>query len=228
MLHSPGMRQWCVAFECGEPTKILTRWPGILTTLLQAGNAQTWTEGVLYSLWAISRPAVYLLDVNVCFILRAAMTLRPKLRGSQLLISVAAFAVCGLAGTPEAFAQRLPKATGREPENRSASPRREGHKRPTTPAASRTPAAVESDNFLELGERFRKQNKWRAAEAAYKEAVEVWPGNIDALLELGFLYLDRSKFDEAQQTHSKLRSLNASYAAELLAEISRRKAALAH
>ena len=156
------------------------------------------------------------------------MTLRLKPRASRLLISIAAFAVCGLAGTPDALAQKLPKATGREPENRSASPRRESHKRPTAPAASKTSAAVESNNFLELGDRFRKQNKWKAAEAAYKEAVQVWPGNIDALLELGFLYVDRSKFDEAQQTHSKLRSLNASYAAELLAEINRRKAALAH
>jgi tetratricopeptide (TPR) repeat protein len=170
----------------------------------------------------------YLLDVNVCSILRADMTLRLKLRGLQLLISVAVFAVCGLAVTPEAQAQRLPKATGREPETKSASPRREIHKRPIAPAASRTHATVESDNFLELGDRFRKQNKWKAAEAAYKEAIEVWPGNIEALLELGLLYLDRSKFDEAQQTHSKLRSLNATYAAELLAEINRRKAALAH
>jgi tetratricopeptide (TPR) repeat protein len=156
------------------------------------------------------------------------MTHRFKLRGSQLLISVAVFAVWGLAGTPEAVAQKLPKATGREPENRSAAPRRESHKRPTTPAASKPPAAVQSDNFLELGDRFRKQNKWKAAEAAYKEAVEVWSGNVDALLALGFLYLDTSKFDEAQQTHTRLRSVNASYAAELLAEINRRKAALAH
>ena len=155
------------------------------------------------------------------------MTLRLKLRGPRLL-SVAALAVCALAGTPVALAQRLPKETGREPENKSSSPRREGHKRPIIPAAAKTSAAVESDNFLDLGDRFRKQNKWKAAEAAYKEAVEVWPGNVDALLELGFLYLERSKFDQAQQMYGKLRPLNASYAAELLAEINRRKAALAH
>ena len=90
------------------------------------------------------------------------------------------------------------------------------------------PASVESENFLDLGERFREQKKWKAAEAAYKEAVEVWPGNVDALMELGFLYLDRNRLDEAQQTYSKLRSLNASYASDLLAEINRRKATLAH
>ena len=157
------------------------------------------------------------------------MTLRFQPRASQLLLSVAAFFACGLAGTPEALAQRLPKATGREPENKPASPRRESrHKRQTAPAASRNPASVESNNFLDLGDRFREQKKWKAAEAAYKEAVEVWPGNVDALVELGFLYLDRNRLDEAQQTYSKLRSINESYASDLLAEINRRKATLAH
>jgi len=157
------------------------------------------------------------------------MTLRFKLRASQLLLFVAACFVCVLAATPEALAQRLPKATGREPESKPASPRREGrHKHQIIPATSKNPAAVESDNFFDLGKRFREQEKWKAAEAAYKEAVAVWPGNADALEELGFLYLDRNRLDEAQQTYSKLRSLNASYASELLAEINRRKATLAH
>jgi len=142
---------------------------------------------------------------------------------------VVAFLVCGLAGTPEALAQRLPKATGREPENKPAPSRREGRpKHQTAPAASRNPASVESDNFLDLGDGFRKQEKWKAAEAAYKEAVKVWPANADALLELGFLYLDRNRMNEAQQTYSELRSLNASSASNLLAEINRRKATLAH
>ena len=157
------------------------------------------------------------------------MALRFKVRTSQILLFVVAFWVCVLAGTPVALAQRLPKATGREPENKPAPSRQEGrHKRQTTPAASRNSASVESNNFLDLGDRFREQKKWKAAEAAYKEAVKVWPANVDALLELGSLYLDRNRLDEAQQTYNELRSLNASYAADLLAEIKRRKAALAH
>ena len=153
------------------------------------------------------------------------MILLSKSRALTLLFVVA---FCGLAGTTEALAQRLP--TGREPENKPASPRRPVfHKRPTTPAAvSKNPAAIESDNFLKLGDSFRKQEKWKAAEAAYKEAMNVWPGNADALVELGFLYLDRNRIDDAQQTYGKLRPLNASYAADLLAEINRRKATLAH
>ena len=157
------------------------------------------------------------------------MVLRLKVRTSRILLSVVAFLICWLACTPGAQAQRLPKATGREPENKPAASRREGrHKRQTASTASRNPAAIESGNFLDLGDRFREQKKWKAAEAAYKEAVKVWPANVDALSELGFLYLDRNKIDEAQQTYRELRSLNASYASDLLAEINRRKAALAH
>ena len=157
------------------------------------------------------------------------MLLRFKVGTSRTLLLAAAFLVCGLADATWALGQRLPKATGREPENKPAPSRREGrHKRQTTAASSKNPASVESDNFLDLGDRFREQKKWKAAETAYKEAVTVWPANVDALSELGFLYLDRGRMDEAQQTYNRLRSLNASYASTLLAEINRRKAALAH
>ena len=155
---------------------------------------------------------------------------RFKLRGLALLLSVVVFLVCGLAGTTVALAQKLPKATGREPENKAGSVRQDNRRkaRQTAPATSRSPASVESDKFLVLGNRFREQKKWKAAEAAYKEAVNVWPANVDALLELGFLYLDRNKIDEAQQIHGKLRSVNASDASNLLSEINKHKARLVH
>lgn len=155
------------------------------------------------------------------------MILRFKLPTSHLLL-FAAFLVCTLAGTPECLAQRLPKATGREPENKPAPSRPGRPKRPPAPVASKNPASVESDNFLNLGDSFREQKKWNAAEAAYKEAVKVSPGNVDARLELGFLYLDRNKLDDAQQTYNELRPLNASYASTLLAEINKYKSTLAH
>lgn len=151
------------------------------------------------------------------------------LRTSQILLLLVAFFLCSLAGAPEVIAQRLPSATERERSNKPAPSRREGRpKRPPTPAVSKTPTSIESNNFLDLGNRFREQEKWNAAEAAYKEAVKVWPANVDARLELGFLYLDRNKLDGAQQTYNELRPLNASYASTLLAEINRYKAALAH
>ena len=142
-------------------------------------------------------------------------------RALQLLLLVAAFFVCA----DGVLAQRLPS---KEPENKAASAPHRPKPRPRPPASSKNPASVESNNFLDLGNSFRVQMKWNAAEAAYKEAVNVWSGNADALLELGYLYLDKNKIDEAQQTLGKLRSVNASYASELLAEINRLKNALAH
>ena len=157
--------------------------------------------------------------------LRGTMVLRFRV----LPLVLAAIFVCTLAGTSHVPAQRLPKATGREPENKPAPSRRESRpKRQPAPVASKNPASIESGNFLNLGDTFREQKKWNAAEAAYKEAIKVWPGNVDALLELGFLYLDTNKLDEAQQSYSELRSLNASYASSLLAEINRYKTTLAH
>lgn len=150
------------------------------------------------------------------------MTLRFK-----TLLSVAAI-VCALGGT--ALGQRIPKDTRREPDSKpgSARPGRRPKPHQLAPALSKTPAAVESNNFFNLGNGFRDQKRWKAAEAAYKEAINAWPSNADALLELGFLYLDRNKIDEAEQTYGKLRSVNAPYAANLLAEINRYKATLAH
>lgn len=155
------------------------------------------------------------------------MIRRFKFRALPLLLSVVAFLVCGLAGPTETLAQRLPKATGREAENKAGPPRRP-YRRKTVSSTSAplSPAAVESENFLELAGRFREQKKWNAAEAAYKEAVTVWPGNADALRELGYLYLDRNKIDEAEKTYVKLRSVNASYASELLVDINKQKASL--
>jgi tetratricopeptide (TPR) repeat protein len=177
----------------------------ILTTLLQASNAG---HGPI------------LLDATVWFILRAAMISRAL----QLLLSVVVFSVCA----DGVLAQRLPKATGREPESKAASAPHRPKPRPRPPASSKTPASVESYNFLDLGNTFREQKKLNAAEAAYKEAISVWPGNADVQLELGFLYCERNRIDDAQQTLGKLRSVNALYASELAAEITRLKNAIAH
>ena len=151
------------------------------------------------------------------------MTQRFNFRGARLLLTVALFLVCGLAATPDIVAQRLPRDTERE--TKSVSVRRERRKkaRQIAPAASKTASTVESDNFVDLGDSFREQQKWKAAEAAYKEATKVWSGNDDALLELGYLYLTLGKINDAQKTYNQLRAINGSYASELLADINRRK-----
>ena len=145
-------------------------------------------------------------------------------RAFHILLLVAAIFVCA----DGVLAQRLPKSTGREPENKGSSITHRPKPRPRPPASPKNPGSVESNNFLDLGNTFREQKKLNAAEAAYKEAVSVWSGNADALLELGFLYCERNRIDDAQQTLGKLRSVSASHASELAAEITRIKNAIAH
>ena len=132
--------------------------------------------------------------------------------------------LCTVAPFANGSAQVARKATDKRADSKHTQRRRGPRTRP--PATATTAASTESYNFVDLGERFRKERKWNAAEAAYTEAIKVWPGNDEALLELGFLYIDRNRLPEAQAVHSKLRAINASFAAELLADINRYKAAI--
>ena len=149
-------------------------------------------------------------------------------RISHLLLIAAIFFTCAVA--PDAIAQKLRKKSTRPTENKEASVRQQRRKarRAAAPVASRTDASDESDKFLDLGDRFRAKENWNAAEAAYKEAVKVWSGNAEAMAELGYLYIERGKWSDAQQAYTKLRAINGSDAAELLAEINRRQAQLKH
>jgi hypothetical protein len=130
---------------------------------------------------------------------------------------------CTLAAFTNGSAQIARKATDK-PASKPTARARE-RLRVRTPVTSTTPATTESDRFLDLGDKFREDRKWNAAEAAYKESINVWSGNANALLELGFLYIDRNRLPEAQGVYSKLRGVNSSVAAELLADINRYKAA---
>ena len=130
-----------------------------------------------------------------------------------------------LAAFTEGSAQIARKATDKRTESKPAA-RRHDRSRVRPLATKNAPAVIESDQFLNLGESFRKEGKWNAAEAAFKESIAVWPGNAEALLELGFLYIDRNRLPEAQGVYSKLRAVNSSLAAELLADINRYKAAI--
>ena len=130
---------------------------------------------------------------------------------------------CTLAAFTNGSAQIARKATDK-PASKPTARARERH-RVRTPVTSTTPVTTESYRFLDLGDDFRQNGKWNAAEAAYKESINVWPGNADALLGLGFLYVDRNRLPEAQSVYSKLRGVNSSVAAELLADINRYKAA---
>ena len=134
--------------------------------------------------------------------------------------------LCTLAAFTDGSAQIARKATDKTAESKPSktTSRSRDRNRVRNPVTS-TATTIESDRFLDLGDSFRKDGKWNAAEAAYKESINVWPGNADALLELGFLYIDRNRLPEAQSVYSKLRAVDSSVAAELLADINRFKAA---
>ena len=131
--------------------------------------------------------------------------------------------LCTWAAFSVATAQKVRKPDVKPAETNSTS-RTRVRPRPRPIVITATPASTESQNFFDLGERFRKERKWSAAEAAYKEAVKVWRGNAQALLELGYLYVDRNKLSEAQGVYRDLRAVDSSFAAELLADINWRKA----
>ena len=134
---------------------------------------------------------------------------------------------CTLAAFTNGSAQVVRKPTDKPAESKASksTPRPRERYRVRTADTSKIPTVTESDRFLDLGDRFRKEGKWNAAEAAYKESINVWSDNAEALRELGFLYIDRNRLPEAQAVYSKLRSVNSSVAAELLADIGRYKAA---
>ncbi|HEX7330880.1 MAG TPA: tetratricopeptide repeat protein [Pyrinomonadaceae bacterium] len=133
---------------------------------------------------------------------------------------------CTLAAFTNGAAQIARKATDKTADSKaskttSRAPYRHRVRNPVTSTAT----TIDSDRFLDLGDSFRKEGKWNAAEAAFKESINVWPGNAEALRELGFLYIDRNRLPEAQGVYSKLRAVDSSVAAELLADINRFKAA---
>ena len=161
--------------------------------------------------------------------LRAAMTPQSHRQTSPLLPLVAAFFICALMMAPRVNAQHLPPKPTVKPPPPPSTTTVIHHRKPHAPTVvTRPPQSVESDKFIDLGDDFRGKQKWNAAEAAYREAVKIWSGNADALVELGFLYVDRNKMDEAQRTYVQLRSVSSSYASDLLAEINKRRAQLQH
>ena len=138
-------------------------------------------------------------------------------------ISFVLVVFCTLVAFTNGSAQIARKATDK-PTSKPTARARERH-RVRNPVTANLPTTTESDRFLDLGDSFRQDGKWNAAEAAYKESIAVWSGNAEALLELGFLYIDRNRLPEAQSVYSKLRGVNSSVAAELLADINRYKTA---
>ena len=155
---------------------------------------------------------------------RSTSTSRSR-RTPGLLFTVALMLFSLAAAAAGAYGQEVPTETDKPPKppptTRVRPPR---IKRPVVVNDSaRTAKMIESENFFDLGDKFYGKEKWNAAEAAYKEAVNLWGGNADALVALGYLYVDRNKLAEAQEIYARLRPVNSSYASQLQSEINKRK-----
>lgn len=142
-----------------------------------------------------------------------------------LIAIVPVFILSTLVVVPAQIAPKdTKKATDPKPGPKGRVTQRPRPPRSVTPSGAASNTITESDRFLALGDRFREKGRWNAAEAAYKEAVNVWPSNPEALEELGYIYLYSNRPQEAQSIYSKLRAVKPAYAQDLLTEINRRKA----
>jgi hypothetical protein len=207
----------------------------ILATLTARGNARNALTGT-FTLVRYGVLVYFPFTLNL-HMFRSDSTNNRSSHKARRVLLLLAFVVCyALSAAPEVAGQPTPSDTGRAG---TKSPPRTPVRRPRPPrrdlsTVAKTPASVESYQFVDLGERFREKELWNAAEAAYKEAVNVWSGNGEALLLLGYLYLDErdltaaKKLENARAAHNKLRSVDSSMAALLLADINRFQAQVAH
>jgi tetratricopeptide (TPR) repeat protein len=99
--------------------------------------------------------------------------------------------------------------------SRPASPSRRRNlvpRRRTSSGVSQGSISEQSDKFVDLGDSFADKSAWNAAEAAYKEAINISSGNADAWAGLGALYNDQGRLGEALNPLSRARGLDSSNA----------------
>lgn len=138
---------------------------------------------------------------------------------NPLPITFAMLVFCVLAASLNVLGQVAPRSRATPepraaaPRNSSPSPRKHLARRPraVTPGVSRGNVSEQSDNFVDLGDKFAEKSKWRAAEAAYKEAITISPGNADAHAGLGTLYNDQGRHGEAFAPFNKARQSDPSH-----------------
>lgn len=112
--------------------------------------------------------------------------------------------------------------TNPSPNRPDAGSRRRPPRGPRRPEVLRGSASEESDNFLDLGDRFAEKSRWNAAEAAFQEAVRLWSGNSDAWVAMGYLYVDKGTLTDAYRVYNRLRALDSKLAEDLLTEIKKK------
>src|SRR5438034_7250590 len=112
-------------------------------------------------------------------------------KGAHRIVTLAILILTSCAASLSVTAQIAPKATDKSANPKPVTQPRVRLRSPRSPrSGNRGSVSEESDNFLDLGDDFALKSKWKAAEAAYKEAIRLSPGNSDALAALGYLYVD--------------------------------------
>lgn len=159
-------------------------------------------------------------DFLNCFMSRRtsnSMSLPQPLRGKRLPVTITMLFLCVLTASLNVSGQVAPSATDIATTPKPVNTRRHSPKRtsrgprPST-GISRGAVSEQSDRFVDLGDQFAGNSKWHAAEAAYREATNLSPGNADAYAGLGTLYNDQGRHGEAFHPLNKARALDPSNA----------------
>lgn len=122
--------------------------------------------------------------------------------GKRLPVLIAMFFLCVLTASLNVLGQVAPRATDDATTPKPVNTPRHSPKRPSrgprpNTGISRSAVSEQSDRFVDLGDQFAGISRYHAAEAAYREAINLSPGNADAYAGLGTLYNDQGRHGEA-------------------------------
>jgi tetratricopeptide (TPR) repeat protein len=146
-----------------------------------------------------------------------SMPVPQPVSGKRLPVTITMLFLCVLTASLTVLGQVAPSATDNAITPKPGSTPRHSPKRPSrgprpSTGISRSAVSEQSDRFVDLGDQFAGNSKWHAAEAAYREAINLSPGNADAWAGLGTLFNDQGRHGEAFTPLNKARGLDPSNA----------------
>lgn len=145
------------------------------------------------------------------------MPVSQPISGKHLPVTITLLFLCVFTASLNVLGQVAPRATDDATTPKPANTPRHSPKRPSRgprprTGISRSAVSEQSDRFVDLGDQFAGNSKWHAAEAAYREAINLSPGNADAWAGLGTLFNDQGRHGEAFTPLNKARGLDPSNA----------------
>ena len=145
------------------------------------------------------------------------MPVSQPMSGKRLLVKTAMLFLCVLTASLNVLGQVAPRATDEATTPKPVNTARHSRKRPSrisrpSSGISRSAVSEQSAKFVDLGDRFAGNSNWHAAKAAYKEAINLSPGNADAYAGLGTLFNDQGRLGEAFPQLNKAKAIDPSNA----------------